>query len=86
MRYTNELNRAHKIFGLDLNSFLFVFSMYGIVVMTTLYSLFICVPLFFIFLMEEKKANRGFVRHALYALGVDKAEGYPPINITLFHQ
>ncbi|WP_158009142.1 hypothetical protein [Bathymodiolus thermophilus thioautotrophic gill symbiont] len=54
--------------------------------MTTLYSLFICVPLFFIFLMEEKKANRGFVRHALYALGVDKAEGYPPINITLFHQ
>ena len=86
MKYTNELHKSHKIFGLDMNGFLFLVSMYGVVVMTTLYALIVCVPLFFIFLSKQKKANRGFIRHTLHSLGFDKAQGYPSVNVVLFHQ
>ncbi len=86
MKYTNELHKSHKVMGLNLDGFLFLVTMYGIVVLTTLYALFVCVPLFFIFLSEQKKANRGFIRHALYNLGLDKTQGYPPVNMVLFHQ
>lgn len=86
MKYTNELHKSHKIMGLNLDGFLFLVSMYGIVVLTTLYALLVCAPLFFIFLSAQKKSNRGFIRHTLYGLDFDKAQGYPAADIVLFHQ
>jgi len=86
MKYTNEMHKSHKVMGLDLNSFLFLISMYAIVTLTTIYALFICLPMFFIFLSTQKKSNRGFIRHTLYDFGLDKVQGYPAVDIVLFHQ